>query len=235
VDPLTVTDAYSRYLFRCVGLATPSYALTKPVLEAAFREFGLPDRIRTDNGAPFGSNGESGLTALSVWWIKLGIVPERIQPGQPQQNGRHERMHRTLKRETATPPASTPRTQQERFDRFRREYNETRPHEALGQKPPAQFYRHSQRPYPRRLPEIEYPKEWLVRSVSPGGQIHWGRESVFVGHPLQKERIGLEPIDDRYWRVWFSSYHIGVFDSRQRMIRRPQLDKSREPDPCADS
>jgi transposase InsO family protein len=229
VDPLTVTDAYSRYLFRCVGLPTPSYALTKPVLQAAFREFGLPDRVRTDNGTPFGSNGESGLTALSVWWIKLGIVHERIQPGQPQQNGRHERMHRTLKRETASPPASTPRTQQSRFDHFRHEYNEERPHESLGQKPPAQFYRHSPRPYPGRLPAIEYPRGWRAQTVSPGGQIHWGHQYVFVSHALQNEKIGLEPIDDRYWRVWFSFYEIGVLDSHKLTIRRPIKPKDSPP------
>src|SRR5919197_2594328 len=130
IDPLTISDAYSRYLFRCQALKAADYAHSKPVFEAAFREYGLPERLRTDNGAPFGSNGESGLTGLTVWWIKLGIVPEHIAPGQPQQNGRHERMHRTLKQETASPPAANRRAQQERFDQFRLEYNEERPHEA---------------------------------------------------------------------------------------------------------
>ena len=139
IDPLTISDAYSRYLFRCQALAAADYAHSKPVFEAAFREYGLPARMRTDNGAPFGSNGESGLTGLTVWWIKLGIVPEHIAPGKPQQNGRHERMHRTLKQETASPPARNRRRQQERFDRFRREYNEERPHEALAQQTPAQL------------------------------------------------------------------------------------------------
>ena len=116
--------------------------------------------MRTDNGARFGSNGESGLTGLSVWWIKLGIKPERIVPGKPQQNGRHERMHRTLKQETASPPAMNRRAQQERFDQFRREYNEEGPHEALGQKPPGRYYRASTREYPERLRDIEYPVDW---------------------------------------------------------------------------
>ena len=141
IDPLTITDAYSRYLFRCQAVKAADYAHSKPVFEAAFREYGLPEKLRTDNGAPFGSNGESGLTGLSVWWIKLGIVPEHIEPGKPQQNGRHERMHRTLKQETAKPPARSRRAQQERFDQFRREYNEQRPHQALGHKTPATIMR----------------------------------------------------------------------------------------------
>ena len=144
----------------------PTRAHAKPVFEAAFREYGLPERIRTDNGAPFGSNGESGLTGLTVWWIKLGIQPERIQPGKPQQNGRHERMHRTLKQATASPPAANRRRQQQRFDEFRREYNEQRPHEALGQVPPAVLYECSSRPFPVRLPAVEYPQSWQVRRVS---------------------------------------------------------------------
>ena len=124
IEPLTITDAYSRYLFRCQAQLKVGYAPSKPVFEAAFREYGLPARIRTDNGPPFVSNGESGLTGLSVWWIKLGITPERIEPGKPQQNGRHERMHRTLKQETASPPAKNRRAQQQRFDEFRTEYNQ---------------------------------------------------------------------------------------------------------------
>src|ERR1700689_478769 len=116
---------------------------------------GLPERLRTDKGAPFGSKGESALTRLAVWWIKLGIRPERIEPGKPQQNGRHERMHRTLKQATASPPAKNRRRQQERFDEFRREYNEERPHESLGQTTPASHYQPSAREYPRRLAEVE--------------------------------------------------------------------------------
>ena len=132
IDPLTITDQYSRYLFRCQAVGAADYLHSKAVMEAAFREYGLPGRMRIDNGAPFGSNGESGLTGLTVWWIKLGIVPEHIQPGKPQQNGRHERMHRTLKQETASPPAANRKLQQERFDRFRQEFHHERPHQALG-------------------------------------------------------------------------------------------------------
>jgi len=221
IDPLTITDAYSRYVLRCQALPKIGYTLSKPVFEAAFREYGLPARLRTDNGAPFGSNGESGLTGLSVWWIKLGITPERIEPGKPQQNGRHERMHRTLKQETASPPAKSRRAQQQRFDEFRHEYNQERPHEALGQTPPAHHYEPSQRPYPERLPAIEYPSAWITRSVSPGGQMRWDNSYVFVAHALAGERVGLEQIDEENWRVWFSWYEVGVLEEAKLQIRRP--------------
>jgi len=221
IDPLTITDAYSRYLLRCQAVKAADYAHSKPIFEAAFREYGLPERIRTDNGAPFGSNGESGLTGLSVWWIKLGICPERIQPGRPQQNGRHERMHRTLKQETAQPAARNRRAQQERFEEFRQEYNEQRPHEALKQGTPASFYQPSAREYPRRVGEVEYPDGWQVRRVGPGGQMRWHSESVFVAHALAGEAVGLEPIEEDHWRVWFSFYPLGILDRDQDRILRP--------------
>lgn len=222
IDPLTITDAYSRYLFRCQALKAADYAHSKPVFEAAFREYGLPESLRTDNGAPFGSNGESGLTGLTVWWIKLGIKPEHIEPGKPQQNGRHERMHRTLKQETASPAAASHRAQQERFDRFREEYNQERPHEALGQKTPASYYQPSPRAYPERVREVEYPADWEVRRVGNSGQMRWSGESVFVAHALNGERVGLEQIDDQRWRVWFSFCEIGVLDTTKLRIRRAE-------------
>jgi len=222
VEPLTISDACSRFLFRCQGLRAADGAGSKPVMEAAFREYGLPCRMRTDNGAPFGSNGESGLTQLSVWWIKLGIVPERIRPGKPQENGRHERMHRTLKQETASPPAATMRAQQQRFDRFRREYNEERPHEALGLQTPASVYRPSLRDYPERLREVEYPAGWEIRRVSRGGQMRWKSDYVFVAHALDGEPVGLEPIDDEQWRVWFSFYEVGILNGHKGKIQRPR-------------
>jgi len=193
----------------------------KPVLEAAFREYGLPERIRSDNGAPFASNGSSGLTALSVWWIRLGIVPERIKPGCPQQNGRHERMHLTLQQETADPPAATRRKQQQRFDAFRHEYNQERPHEALQQKPPAQFFRVSPRPYPARLRQLEYPSQWQVRRVCSGGKFRHAGQLTFVSHALVGEFIGLEPLDDRYSRIWFGGCQLGVLDRTNARIFSP--------------
>lgn len=221
IDPFTVSDHYSRYLFRCQAVEAADYLHSKPVLEAAFREYGLPERLRTDNGAPFGSNGESGLTKLAVWWIKLGIVPEHIQPGCPQQNGRHERMHRTLKQETACPPARNRREQQERFDRFRREYNEQRPHQALGQKPPAECYEVSARCYPERIREVEYASDWEVRRVSPAGQIRWEGAYVFVAHALEGEPVGLEQVEEGHWRVWFSFYELGTLEKGQLRVHRP--------------
>jgi transposase InsO family protein len=221
-EPFTLTDNYSRYLLRCQALPAPTTVQIQPVMVAAFREYGLPERIRSDNGAPFGSNGESGLTALSVWWIRLGILPERIRPGHPQQNGRHERMHLTLKQQTATPPAASLRQQQKRFDAFRQEYNRERPHEALGQKPPAQFFEASPRPYPARLPELEYPADWQIRRVCAGGKFRCGgRQLAFLSHALVGERIGLQPIDDRYWRLWFGAYELGVLDKAQASIYSP--------------
>jgi len=222
IEPLTISDGYSRYLVRCQALPAADYAHSKPVFEAAFREYGLPERLRTDNGAPFGSNGESGLTGLTVWWIKLGIVPEHIAPGKPQQNGRHERMHRTLKQETASPPAANRRRQQECFDRFRREYNEERPHQALDQNTPESCYQASPRVYPARLGEIEYPAEWEIRRVADGGQIRWRAHKLFVAHALAGEPVGLEQIDERQWRVWFNFYEIGLLDESKLRIRRPQ-------------
>lgn len=220
IDPLTITDAHSRFLLRCQAVKAADTLHSRPVFEAAFREYGLPERMRTDNGAPFASNGDSGLTRLSVWWIKLGIRPERIEPGKPAQNGRHERMHRTLKAATAAPPAGNRRRQQERFDAFRWEYNEERPHEALGQVPPASVYRPSARCYAERLAGAEYPDGWERRRVSSGGQIRWRGELVFAAHALEDELVGLEPLEDGNWRVWFSFYEMGVLD-RQARIWRP--------------
>lgn len=227
IDPLTISDQYSRYLFRCQAVPRVDSVHTKAVMVAAFREYGLPERIRTDNGAPFGSNGESGLTGLTVWWIKLGIVPEHIQPGKPQQNGRHERMHRTLKQETASPPAANRRAQQVRFDQFRKEYNQERPHQALGQKLPAEFYQPSARDYPARLRAVEYPAGWTLRRISSAGQMKWANQDVFVAHPLEGETVGLEQIDERHWRVWFSFHEVGVLDTQKLLIRRPTTERSR--------
>lgn len=228
IDPLTISDAYSRFLLRCQAVKAADTAHSKPIFEAAFREYGLPERMRTDNGAPFASNGESGLTALSVWWIKLGIHPERIQPGKPQQNGAHERMHRTLKEATACPPACDWRAQQRRFDEFRREYNEQRPHQALGQTTPASHYEPSPREYPRRVAEVHYPETWQVRRVSPGGQMRWHNQSVFLAHALEGESVGIEPVDERHWRIWFSFYELGVLDPSTARIWRPEQWQKRQ-------
>lgn len=213
IDPFTMTDAASRYLLRCQAVEKTDTQAVCAITEAAFREYGLPLAIRTDNGPPFASRGVAGLSRLSLYWMKLGIVPERIRPGHPEENGRHERMHRTLAAETARPPAADRRRQQESFDRFRREYNEERPHEALGQKPPASSFAPSPRPYPARVPEPEYDSGVLVRSVWPHGQFFWKGHSIFLSKVLAGERIGLEPIDDRYWCICFGPFPIAWFDS----------------------
>jgi transposase InsO family protein len=213
IDPFTMTDARTRYLLRCQAVAKTDTASVEAICEAAFREYGLPRAIRSDNGAPFASRAVAGLSRLTLYWMKLGIQPERIEPGHPEQNGRHERMHRTLKAETASPAQANPRRQQQAFDRFRREFNQERPHEALGMQTPAALYTASGRPHPERLPQPEYDTGLLVRSVYPHGQFFWKNNYVFLTKVLAGERIGLERIDDRYWRVLFASFPIARFDS----------------------
>lgn len=217
IDPLTLTDAHSRCLLRCQAVDKTDTARAQAIFEAAFREYGLPEAIRSDNGAPFASRALAGLSRLSVGWMKLGIVPERIAAGHPEQNGRHERMHRTLKQETATPPAANRRAQQRAFDRFRREYNHERPHEALGMQTPASMYARSPRPFPDRMPEPEYGSSLQVRRVHLRGQFCWKHEDVFLSETLIGERIGLEPLDERYWCVYFATFPIACFDSRERV------------------
>jgi hypothetical protein len=187
----------------------------------AFQEYGLPERIRSDNGAPFGSNGRGGLTRLAVWWMRLGIQPERIQPGQPQQNGRHERMHLTLQQETAEPPAMSLRSQQWRFNAFVQEYNRERPHEALQMSTPSQHYQPSAREYPKRLPEATYPDGWEVRRVGKSGQFKLSTMDVFISHALAGQRIGLYPLaeaSEQYWKIHFMNCDLGVLDVKALRI-----------------
>lgn len=212
-DPLTILDHWSRYLLRCQLVHDTGYEATRALFEAAFCQYGLPQVIRTDNGAPFASHGIRGLSKLSVWWLALGIRPERIDPGRPQQNGVQERLHRTLKQETACAPASTWRAQQRRLNRFRDEYNQERPHESLGQEVPASLYEPSPRAYPDRLPEPEYADQLLQRRVQISGEFYWKQHKVFLGEALAKQIIGLEPLDDRYYRVYFTDFELGILDS----------------------
>lgn len=219
IDPLTISDAYSRYLLRCQTVEKTDTARVQAIFEAAFREYGLPQAIRTDNGAPFASSAVAGLSRLAVWWIKLGIVPERIQAGHPEQNGRHERMHRTLKQEVATPPAEDRRRQQRELERFRQEYNQVRPHEALAMQTPASVYVPSAREYPRQVPEMEYPATMIVRSVHAHGHFRWkNRHDVFLTEVLWGEHIGLLPRDERWYDVYFGPVLLARFDSGQRRV-----------------
>jgi transposase InsO family protein len=222
-NPLTISDVYSRYLLRC-HLVLPHYEAVRPLFEATFREYGLPQIIRTDNGAPFASVGAGGLSRLSVWWIRLGIRPERIDAGHPEQNGEHERMHRTLKQETARPPQRSRRAQQEAFDRFRQVYNEERPHEALDQRPPATRYAASARPYPERVPPLSYPETYIVRRAHPSGEIKWRGGRVRISQALAGEPVGVEEIGDGVWRVWFGPVELGYLDARRpARLHRPAV------------
>jgi transposase InsO family protein len=218
VDPLTISDAHSRYLLRCQQVGKTDGAHVQAIFEAAFREYGLPQAMRTDNGPPFASRAVAGLSRLAVWWMKLGIVPERIAAGHPEQNGRHERMHRTLKQETASPPAENARAQQRAFHRFRREYNEQRPHEALRMQTPSTVYTRSSRPYPARVREPEYPSAMHVRRVRPSGSFSWKKQDVFLSETLIGEPVGLLPLDDRIYTVYFAAFPIASFDSHRRTI-----------------
>jgi transposase InsO family protein len=219
IDPLTISDAHSRYLLRCQAVEKTDTARVQAIFEAAFREYGLPEAIRTDNGAPFASAAVAGLSRLAVWWIKLGIVPERIQAGHPEQNGRQERLHRTLKQETAQPPASNRRSQQRALDRFRQEYNELRPHEALQMRTPAAVYQPSLRKFPARVPEPEYPQSMRVRSVRAQGHFRWKKYDVFLSTVLWGETVGLWAEDDRWFTIYFAQLPIARFDSQQLRVR----------------
>jgi putative transposase len=217
--PLTVCDAWSRFLIRCQGLRAPTTADTIAVFRRAFAEYGLPTRIRTDNGEPFAAASLGRLSRLSVWWIRLGIYPELIAPASPQQNGAHERMHRTLKAETTRPPARHLCAQQQRFTAFRRRYNCDRPHEALGQRPPARLYTPSTRPLPCDLEPLSYPGHYEVRHVSRPGVMSWRGRNVVVSTVLIGEVIGLAPIDDGEWDLHFGPIRLGRLDERTRRIQ----------------
>ena len=220
-DPLSVSDLASRYVIRLQALARTDREHVWPILDAAFREFGPPLVMRSDNGPPFASTAAGGLSRLAVWLIKAGITPERIAPGKPQQNGRHERLHLTLKAETASPPAASLRAQQRRFDDFRRLFNEERPHEALGQRPPGEHYHPQPRTYSGRLREPDYAEDCQVRRVRRNGEIKWNGRLVFVSEVLVGEPVGLEETDDDLWIVHYGPIVLGTLD-RSGKIKRPQ-------------
>jgi transposase InsO family protein len=219
--PLTISDGHSRYLLRCQGMGgATGWVTVRPLFIATFREYGMPEAMRTDNGPPFATTTLGGLSALAVWWVRLGIRLERIEPGQPQQNGRHERMHRTLKEATASPPRGNLRKQQEAFDEFRHEYNTERPHEALGQETPAACYEPSAREYPERLPEQRgYPDDWEKRRVRQSGQIKWRGKEVRLTEALWGQEVGLKPVADGEWLVYFEGLELGRFEERTGHIR----------------
>lgn len=236
-DPLTISDLYSRYLLKCQGVERPNGRYTKLVFERVFAEYGLPLAIRSDNGPPFASRGVGGLTKLAAWWVKLGIELDRIAPGCPEQNGRHERMHQTLKQDTAMPPAASARAQQRRFNRFQRTYNCERPHEALGDDCPAEHYQSSPRPYPRKLAELEYPAHFLVRKVRTSGEIKWAGELIYLSEALVREPVGCEQVDDRKWRVYFGPIALAWLDSHTHRLLPFRVwgrQRNRSPRPAVD-
>lgn len=219
-DPLTLSDAWSRYLLRCQIVARADYEHVRPVFEAAFREFGLPRAIRSDNGPPFASTAAGGLSELSLWWTKLGITVERIEPAKPQQNGRHERMHRTLKDDTAKPPAATLAEQQVWFDEFRHTFNNERPHEALDFQYPASLYQPSARRYPCPLRQPHYGEACVVRRVRSNGEIKWAGERIFVSQVLVGEFVGVEPMDGGVGRVRYGPIELGFIDPLHCRLER---------------
>jgi len=232
IDPLTVADSHSRFLIE-LRIVAPTIEGVRPCFERAFREYGLPGAIRCDNGSPFGSRGPGGLTKLSAWWLKLGIAPHFIHPASPQENGRHERMHRTLKAQTSKPPASNARQQQARFDVFRRHFNEERPHEALGQRPPAEVYTASRRAMPCREEDPWYDADHQVRRVRRNGEIKWKGEFIFIGEALVDELVGVAELETGDHVVRFCDLDLGLIDRRGRFARfaalREGLRKPGEP------
>jgi transposase InsO family protein len=212
--PLTVTDSFSRFLLGCEALDSVATKGAWPVFERLFHEYGLPNSIRSDNGAPFASSGLAGLSRLAVWWLRLGIRLERIPPGQPQYNGRHERMHRTMKAEATKPPEATFPAQQRRFDAWREDFNTERPHEALGNEVPAAIYQPSARSMPSRLQDFEYPSHLLLRRVHQNGCIKWKKRYVHLSEALGGQVIGLEQVDEGMYAIRFCALELGFLDVR---------------------
>jgi transposase InsO family protein len=221
-EPLTLSDAHSRYLLRCQVLGRSDSEHVWPVLDAAFREYGLPLRLRSDNGAPFASTGAGGLSRLSVNVIKAGVQPERIAPAKPQQNGRHERMHLTLLQDTAAPPARSLREQLDRFHDFQRVYNEERPHAALDNDTPAEHYTLSPRRWDGVLREPEYPAGHELRRVRQNGAIRWQDAEVYLTQALVGETVGLTERGDGSWLVCYGPIELGTVDHRGNRLRKPK-------------
>lgn len=226
-EPLTITDGFSRYLIALSGAPSKSSAEAIPLFLRAFEEHGLPERIRTDNGVPFAAAGVTGLTPLSVLFIRLGIVHERIDPGKPQQNGRHERFHATLSK-AMKPPAANLEEQEQRFEAFRTEYNEERPHEALGQKPPARFYKKSRRLLPDRMADPDYPAEAAVRMVRQNGEIRWAGSTIYVSQLLEGQPVAVEEAEDGLIVRYYDT-PLGMIDPAGKTLRPIKQGKRKVP------
>lgn len=217
--PLTIADLHTRFLLICQGLRSTKREGAGPVFDRAFRRYGLPRAIRTDNGVPFATTSIHGLSQLNVWWMRLGIQHQRIAPASPQQNGAHERMHKTLKRGAIRPPRTNLAAQQRAFNAFRTVYNEERPHEALSGSTPASRYTTSTREYTGKLPPQEYPGHFLVKKITTGGTFRFQHRLLFIANPLVGHRIGLEEIDDGIWAIYFNTVLLAKLDQRDYIIR----------------
>lgn len=218
-EPLTVMDSASRYLLYNRHLKPVSYRRVRAIFERLFRLYGLPKAIRTDNGPPFAGTGPAGLSKLSVWWIKLGIKHERTAPAHPEQNGRHERMHLTLKQHACAPVARDLKAQQKVLEQFRLYYNTDRPHEALGQVTPASLYHRSSRSYPKKLAELRYPPEFELRRVLSNGMIKRHGRAIYISQTLSGEQIGLDRSPDHGWTAYFATVRLGTFDHTRGQLR----------------
>jgi putative transposase len=214
--PLTLRDGFSRYVLRGDALRNRTTALTRACFERACRAYGLPDRLRSDNGEPFASPALGRLSRLNVWWMRLGIVPERIALGRPEQNGSPEQFHAVLKAATTRPPAPHCRAQQQRFRRCCREYNEERPHEALGDQPPATCYHASARPLPARVPPLEYAGHLEIRRLGSNGCVSWAGRPLFLTEVLAGEDVGFEEVDDGVWTLYLGTVGLARCDERTR-------------------
>jgi transposase InsO family protein len=217
--PLTIADQHTRFLLMCHGVRSTHTVLARPVFERAFRAYGLPRAIRTDNGVPFATNAVHGLSDLNVWWLRLGIQHQRIHPGCPQENGAHERMHRTLKRGAIRPPRADLAAQQRAFNAFRAEYNAERPHAFLEGQTPASCYRPSPRPFPPKLPPQEYPGHFLVKKVTTAGTVRFQTRLLYIANAVAHHHVGLEETDDGIWSLYFNTVLLGKVDERDGILR----------------
>jgi transposase InsO family protein len=217
--PLTIADLHTRYLLTCQGLLTTKGVGVRASFEQAFRTYGLPRAIRTDNGVPFATTGIHGLSQLNVWWMRLGIQHQRSRPATPQDNAAHERMHKTLKRGACRPPRGSLAAQQHAFNTFRREYNDERPHQHLSGRAPGDRYRCSLRPYPAQLPPLEYPGHFLVKRVTNAGTFRFKHRLLFIANALKQHHIGLEEVDNGIWSIYFNRVLLARLDERDYIIR----------------
>jgi transposase InsO family protein len=230
--PFTLTDAHSRFLIRCTAMRQISTVQAQREMESAFKEHGLPGAMRSDNGSPFAAKGVGGLTRLAVWLLRLGVQLQRTTRGRPQENGAHERMHRTLKQETVLEPKSSMARQQRAFDEFRHEYNFERPHEGIANATPSTLFKPSPRRMPRTIPELHYPTDHAVRIIDSNGYLTWRGRRTFLSEALRGERVGIAESDiDGWWRIYFINHELGLLHASGRFVERIHRQPSQHRNP----